>query len=72
METHDKEILDLVQRKGPVTFDDLMDHISVYSQDDVYISLVYLEEQGYVEEIDGSLDEHGTTQSLWNDTDKEL
>jgi Fe2+ or Zn2+ uptake regulation protein len=64
------EVFDLVERKGPISFEKLMqNHISSYSRDGVYSALLYLEEQGNIERIDGTLDEHGTTRELWDVTD---
>jgi len=62
------EVLDLVERKGPISLDGLMDQQAVYSRDDVYIALVELSDEGKVRNFDGDLEEHGTTRELWEAT----
>lgn len=62
------EILDLVERKGPISLDGLMDQQATYSRDDVYIALVELFDDGEVRRFAGDLEEHGTTRELWEAT----
>lgn len=59
------EILDLVERKGPISLDGIMDQQAVYSRDDVYEALSELKGRGEVRSFDGDLHEHGTTRRMW-------
>lgn len=59
------EVLDMVQRKGPISLRSLMDQISMYSEDDVFIALVELEDEGKVRRFEGDLYDDGTTADLW-------
>ena len=43
------EVFDLVKRKGPVTFNELMRQVSTYSTDEVATALERLEDVGKVE-----------------------
>lgn len=69
MESDVGEVLDLVERKGPISLKGIMDQQAVYSQDDVYSALKQLEEEGKVERLDGDLDKYGTTRDVWVSTD---
>lgn len=44
------EVYDLVDRKGPITLKDLMNHIGAFSRDEVFRCLKSLESDGYVVE----------------------
>lgn len=59
------EVLDLVQRKGPISLRGIMEQQSIYAEDDVFLALKDLEEEGKVKRINGELDEHGTTADVW-------
>jgi hypothetical protein len=64
-ESDKHEVLDMVKRKGPISLDGLMDQLSMYSEDDVFIALVELEDDGAVRRFEGDPHEHGTTKDLW-------
>lgn len=49
MNADNGEVLDLIERKGPIGFDKLMrKHVSTYSRDGVYTALQELAEEGKV------------------------
>lgn len=62
------EVFDLVERKGPITFDDLMKQIGAYSRDKVITHLEELESEGYVTEEEVELEWGGDsyTQLMWS------
>ena len=64
---HENEIFDMVLRKGPIDFDQLMKHISTYSRDEVSVLLSSLESKGFVEErgIDTEYDFGTITNDKW-------
>lgn len=60
------EVFDIVVRKGPISHDRMMrDQISAMSGDEVFESLLALEDAGYVDSVEGDLEVHGTTQDVW-------
>lgn len=62
------EVLDLVERKGPISHAAIMRQESVYSSDEVYTALVELQEEGKVERYEGNMADHGTTRDVWEAT----
>jgi len=62
----DGEILDYVERKGPITADRIVDECGIWSPDAVYSSLKSLEHDGFVESQEGDLQVHGTTRRVWS------
>lgn len=66
MDSPDKgEVLDLVERKGPLSFPVLMNQISAYSEDAVYVALKALVHDGQVNLRDGDLEADGTTRDVY-------
>jgi len=59
------EVFDLVVRKGPISYDGLMDQINTMSADKVFTHLDSLREDGYVDSREGDIHEDGTTRDLW-------
>lgn len=59
------EVLDMVDRKGPISLDGLMDQIYSLSQDDVFTYLSELEDDGDIVREEGNLEEHGTTRYVY-------
>lgn len=59
------EVFDLVARKGPISYDGLMDQIHAMTGDDVFGHLQSLREDGYIGRREGDLSEDGTTRDLW-------
>jgi len=59
------ETFDMVVRKGPISLDGLMDQIYSYSQDEVFTHLRELKRAGYVDRVEGDIEEHGTTRDVW-------
>jgi len=61
------EVLDLVVRKGPLSFDQLMrTHLSELSRSDAFVALKVLQEMGYVDRVTALTEpEHGITQNMW-------
>lgn len=60
------EVFDIVVRKGPISHNDMMrNQIYSMSSDEVARSLLALQEEGYVDNVDGDLEEHGTTREVW-------
>lgn len=59
------EVFDLVDRKGPITTDGLMDHIGAFSSDEVYTCLQSLESDGYVVEKEHELEQGGISYTKW-------
>jgi hypothetical protein len=59
------ETFDLVVRKGPISYDGLMDQIHAYSGDKVFGHLSALEEYDYVTRREGDIHEDGTTRDLY-------
>lgn len=64
-DTDEGEVFDLVVRKGPISFDALMDQIWTYSRDETFEYLTALKRKGYVERREGDLEEDGTSRDLW-------
>jgi predicted transcriptional regulator len=61
----DGEVLDYVDRKGPITANRIVEECGVWSPDEVYTSLRSLERDGFVESQEGDLSDHGTTRRVW-------
>lgn len=59
------EVFDTVVRKGPLSLDAMMNQIHFMSQDDVFSALQALKKKGYVDRVEGDLEEHGTTRDVW-------
>lgn len=60
------EVMDIVVRKGPISLRDMMNNqIFSMSRDKVYRALAALQEADYVDNFDGDLEQHGTTELLW-------
>lgn len=59
------ETFDLVVRKGPISLRGIMNQVSAYSEDAVYSHLKKLESDGFVDSVDGDIEEHGTTATVY-------
>lgn len=65
MRVDDGEVYDLVDRKGPITHRRLMDRIHTYSSDAVSVALQNLVDEGEIGRREGSLEQDGTTRSMY-------
>ena len=60
------EVFDIVVRKGPISHNKMMrDQIYSMSSDEVYTSLQALRDAGFVNSVEGDIEEHGTTRPVW-------
>jgi len=59
------EVLDYVERKGPITADQIVEDCGVWSPDDVFSYLQALEEKGLVDSTRGDIEQHGTTRRVF-------
>ena len=64
----EKGVLDLVDRKGPITVDGLMDHIGAWSRDEVTTALETLEATDRVVEREKEFEQGDVTytRELWS------
>jgi len=60
-----KEVLDYVERKGPITVSRIVDDCGIWAPDSVYTWLRELEKDGHVTSESGDLAKHGTTRRVW-------
>lgn len=61
----EKQVLDVVQRKGPNDLDHLMAHLSHLPRSEVFRRLTSLKSKGYVGQREGDLFEDGTSSDIW-------
>jgi len=59
------ETFDLVVRKGPISLNGIMDQQAVYSENDTFTHLQALEDADYIDSVEGDLEEHGTTRTVY-------
>jgi len=59
------EVFDYLVRKGPMSFKEAADNTPFMSRDDVYSSLTALKDAGYIDSVEGDIEEHGTTRDVW-------
>lgn len=57
--------VDLVRRKSPISYREMMRQTSVYSGDEIFDALKWAESEGLVSRRDGDLETDGTTEELW-------
>ena len=61
----DREVLDYVVRKGPITASRIVEDCAIWSPDKVQMSLESLESDGFIERRDGAIKDYGTTAPVW-------
>lgn len=61
----ESEILDYVERKGPITSRQIIEECGIWSPDEVYQALVNLQDEGFVTGERGDIERHGTTRQVW-------
>ena len=66
------ETYDYVVRKGPISYDGIMDSRPPYTPDEVYRHLEWLVKNDYLVKESGSLEEHGTTSDVYSVHEKRV
>jgi hypothetical protein len=59
------EVFDYVVRKGPMSHKEAADNTPFMTRDDVYRALQWCVENGYMESVEGDIEEHGTTRRVY-------
>ena len=59
------EVFDYVVRKGPISHSDICDATPFMSPNEIRDALSWLEGRDHVESVDGDLEEHGTTRTVY-------
>jgi len=59
------EIFDYVVRKGPISHDKICDNTPFMAPSEIYDALQWCVESGYMKKVDGDIEEHGTTRTVY-------
>lgn len=60
-----KDIIDIVQRNGSMTYSEMRRQSAVYTPDEIWDALAWARENDIVARREGNLHEDGTTEGIW-------
>ncbi|UBF23315.1 hypothetical protein M1M40_gp37 [Halorubrum tailed virus 29] len=59
------EVLDYVVRKGPISHKGICDDTPFMSPNEIRDALTWYQDRGHIERMDGDIEEHGTTRTVY-------